>query len=219
MKLNIENIKKESRAKYFASVVGKSTVNKESEEYKATEQLTKFLLKEGFGVVHGGYAGGIMQAVSDTANNFINENNLSKNLNIGVPQEQHDGLWDRVKNARFTNVAKNIFERLEAVTSADIVVVSPLGGDGTDLEQNVIFHENIVKTGMNKYGNEKYNEKLTPLIFFQTKNGTDWKSLITTKMQILDTSSKSLENHKDWLYFVSSIEDFEILIKNLKNNL
>lgn len=219
MKLGIDNIKKESGYKNFASIIGKSTVEKESEEYKTIEKLTEFLLKEGFGVIHGGYAGGIMQAVSDTANEYINKNKLSKNINIGVPQEQHDGLWDRVSDAKFTDVAKNIFERLQAVTSADIVIVGPLGGDGTDLEQNVIFHENIVKKGMNKYGSGKYDEKYIPLIFFQTKNGTDWKSLITTKMQILDTSSKSVEEHKEWLHFVYTLEEFESLIKDLKNNI
>lgn len=208
----IQELKQLSGVSRFASVMGKSTINSESEEYKAIEQLTEVLLENGYGIIHGGYAGGAMSAASDTANRYITNHNLSPNLNIGVPQKQHDGLWERVGNAAFTEVAEDIYERIKAVTSGDIVVICPLGGDGTELEETIVFHENVVRSGMNKYGS--HNEKMTPLIFFQTKNGTDWKKLIQTKLATLDTSVKNIEEY-NWLYFVNSIDEFKEVVVNI----
>lgn len=95
----IEKMKSESGAKMFASVMGKSTIASSNEEYKSINQIIEVLLKNNFGVIHGGYTGGAMQAVSDTATTYIKENKLSALLNIGVPQKQHDGLWERVSEA------------------------------------------------------------------------------------------------------------------------
>lgn len=208
----ITELKKLSGATKFASVLGKSTIDQSREEYKMIEQCTEILLENRYGIIHGGYAGGAMQATSDAANRYIEENNLPKELNIGVPQKQHDGLWERVGDASFTKVADDIYQRLQIVTSGDIAVICPLGGDGTELEETIVFHENVVKAGMNKYGGA--NEKMTPLIFLQTKNGTDWKKLIQTKLSFLDTSVKNIEEY-DWLYFVNSVEEFKQLIKKL----
>ncbi len=208
--MTIEKIKKESKAKYFASVLGKSTIDAETEEYKMIEELTKILLENGYGIIHGGYGGGAMSATSDTANQYIAEHNLSPFLNIGVPQKQHDGLWGRVSEASFTDISEDIFDRLKIVTSGDIAVICPLGGDGTELEETIVFHENIVRDGMNKFGG--YEKKMTPLIFFQTKNGTDWKHLIEEKMKTLCTSVKNPKEY-EWLHFVSSLEEFEKVIK------
>lgn len=206
----IEQLKLESGRKIFASVLGKSTINPESEEYKIIEKVTEILFQNGYGVIHGGYAGGAMQAVSDTAQKIIKQENLSQLCNIAVPQVQHDGLWDRVSEAVFTHPSQDIYERLKIVTSGDIAIICPLGGDGTELEETVVFHENIVKMGMNKYGGHHFS--MTPLIFIQTKNGTDWKKLIEQKMNILDVSVRDLKEY-DWLYFVNSLEEFEIIIK------
>lgn len=208
----ITEIKNMSGATKFASVLGKSTIDPNREEYKVIEQLTKVLLKNEYGIIHGGYAGGAMAATSDTANKYILEHNLSPYLNIGVPQKQHDGLWDRVKDASFTETCADIYQRIKDVTSGDIAVICPLGGDGTELEETIVFHENIVREGMNKYGG--YNEKMIPLIFFQTQNGTDWKKLIQIKMETLDTSVKNIEEYQ-WLYFVDSIGEFENILKKL----
>lgn len=206
-------LKELSGAKKFASVLGKSTIDSGREEYKFIEQATEVLLRHGYGIIHGGYAGGAMSAAGDTAHQYITEHNLSPYLNIGIPQKQHDGLWDRVENASFTEVTSDIYDRLRMVTSGDIAVICPLGGDGTELEETIVFHENVVKAGMNKYGGA--NEKMTPLIFLQTKNGTDWKTLVQTKLALLDTSVKHIEEY-DWLYFVHSIEEFEEVLENLK---
>lgn len=210
---SITELRNKSGATQFASVLGKSTIDSESTEYKAIEQITEKLLANGYGVIHGGYAGGAMSATSDTASVYIKENNLSPFLNIAVPQKQHDGLWERVKEASFTETCDDIYGRIKLVTSGDIAVICPLGGDGTELEETIVFHENVVREGMNKYGN--YNEKMIPLIFFQTPNGTDWRHLIEEKLKTLCTSVKNI-NEYSWLHFVDSVEDFEKLIKTLK---
>jgi predicted Rossmann-fold nucleotide-binding protein len=211
--MNINELKQKSGATHFASVLGKSTIDQNSPEYKAIQYFTTILLKNGYGIIHGGYAGGAMQATSDTVNEYIKENNMPPYLNIGVPQSQHDGLWDRVIGAQFTDIADDIFQRIKVVTSGDIAVICPLGGDGTELEETIVFHENVVRMGMNKYGG--YNLKMTPLIFFQTKDGTDWKTLIQKKIDILDVSVENISEY-DWLYFIDSLEEFEKLIIKLK---
>ncbi len=211
---NFFKLRKKSGTNKFATIFGRSTISKELEEYKIIENITEILLKNGYGVIHGGYGEGAMSAVSDSAYRYIIDNNLPKELNIAVPQKQHDGLWDRVKNATFTLASDDVFDRLRLITSGDIAVVCPLGGYGTELEETIIFHENIVKMGINKYG--KGNEKLTPLIFFVTKDGTDWKSIIETKIKYLDSSVKSVAEY-NWLYFVDSTREFERVIKNISH--
>lgn len=209
----INEMKELSGARKFASVLGKSTIDSTREEYKFIEQTTEVLLAHGYGVIHGGYAGGAMSAASDTAHGYILKHGLSPYLNIGIPQKQHDGLWDRVENASFTETTNDIYDRLRMVTSGDIAIICPLGGDGTELEETIVFHENVVKAGMNKYGGA--HEKMTPLIFLQTQNGTDWKTLIQTKLALLDTSTKSIDEY-EWLYFVDSIEAFEKVLMGIK---
>ncbi len=210
----INKLKQKSKAKRFASILGKSIIDPQSEEYKIIEEFTKILLDNGYGVIHGGYSGGAMSAVNDTTTRYIKENKLSRYINIGVPQTQHDSLWSRVTGAQFTNSAQDIFARLKLVTSGDIAIICPLGGIGTELEETIIFHENIVHEEMNKHGHQ---EKITPLIFFQTKNGTDWKALIKKKISTLATSIKDISDYK-WLYFVNSLEEFNLLITNLQKN-
>lgn len=208
----ITELKEASGASKFASILGKSTIPSNSEEHKAIENFTVILLQNGYGIIHGGYAGGAMSAASDTANKYIKENNLPVSLNIGVPQIQHDGLWERVTDCSFTEASPDIFQRLQIVTSGDIAVICPLGGDGTELEETIVFHENIVREGMNQYGG--HSLKMTPLIFFQTKNGTNWKHLIEEKLKTLCTAVKDIKEYK-WLHFVYSTEEFEKLLQEL----
>lgn len=210
----IDLLKQKSGAKAFASMFGKSTVDKEHDAYKFTEKITEVLISNGYGVLHGGYSGGIMSAVSDTANKLIAEKGLPQELNIGVPQDEHDGLWDRVDTASFVDPAEDIFARLKLVTSGDIAVVCPLGGDGTELEEMTVYHENVVREGIKKYSNKETKSPI-PLIFIQIPNGTNWKKIIEAKMTYLDTSTKNIQD-VSWLYFVESVDDFEKLIISLK---
>lgn len=211
--MTISELKEKSGAKLFASVLGKSTISKESEEYVVISRFTEILLENGYGIIHGGYVGGAMSATSESAHLYIQKHNLSQFLNIAVPQKQHDSLWERVMDAQFTHTAEDIFQRLKIITSGDIAVICPLGGDGTELEATIVFHENIMRESRNTQ--EEHFEKVTPLIFFQTKNGTDWKSLIETKIKILDMPVKNISKYP-WLYFVDSFKEFEDVIKSIK---
>lgn len=76
-----------------------------------------------------------------------------------------------------------------------------------------MFHENVVKEGMNKYGG--FNIPTTPLIFVQTPTGTDWKKLIETKLSILATSVKSIEGYS-WLHFVDTLDGFADLLEKFR---
>jgi hypothetical protein len=212
----ISELKEKSGAVAFASVLGKSTIDKNSLEYQTIEKAVEILLNNGYGIIHGGYAGGAMAAASDTANRVIQEKNLPKELNIGVPQKEHDGLWERVTDASFTEAAEDIYTRLKVVTSGDIAVVCPKGGDGTELEETIVFHENVVREGIKKYAPERNSSEPTPLIFLQTPTGTNWRKILEAKFTHLDTSIKEFSGYK-WLYFIDTLEEFEKLIIELKH--
>ncbi|HEY0010973.1 MAG TPA: hypothetical protein VGB97_03630 [Candidatus Paceibacterota bacterium] len=206
---SISDLKGKANVSTFASTLGKSTIAKDSPEYQLIEQAVEVLIDNGYGILHGGYAGGAMSAASDTANRLIQEKGLPKEINIGVPQKEHDGLWERVTDSSFTEAAEDIFVRLKVVTSGDIVVICPLGGDGTELEETIVFHENVIRNSM--------GEQAKPLIFLQTPEGTDWRKLIETKLALLDTSVKTVSEYS-WLYFVDSIEAFGSLVTELKGS-
>jgi predicted Rossmann-fold nucleotide-binding protein len=212
---NIQDIQKKSGVQNCASVLGKPTISKEHPVYTFIEDATNILLQNGYGIVHGGYAGGAMSAASDMACQYIEAHHLSKELNIGVPQLQHDGLWDRVDGAVFTDPAEDIYARLKSISTCTIAVVCPLGGDGTELEETIIFHENVIREGLLVSAPDKA-EPLIPLIFLQTHEGTNWRKILETKISLLDTSRKQLEEYS-WLHVVESLSAFEELIMRLKN--
>lgn len=203
--MDITLLKKESSAKHFASLFGKSTLSPDSTEYQIIKDITTCLIKQGYGVIHGGYTGGSMEAVNEAANEIINSNSLSPLLNIAVPLREHDTLWPRVKNASFTKVAKDIFERLKIITNSDIAVILPKGGFGTQLEWTIHFHENQIK--------QQCNKPTQPIIFYISKDGTDWRNLVKTILSELDLTDQS--DGRGWLYFVESLREFEELIVRL----
>jgi predicted Rossmann-fold nucleotide-binding protein len=206
--MNIQDIQNKGNARKYFSIFGKSTVANQSREYQFTEEVTKSLIENDFGVIHGGYAGGIMQAVADTAYNTIKENGLPFERNIAVPQVQHDATgWDRVENAFFVEPAKDIYSRLRDVSGhSDIAIVAPLGGDGTMLELNIVWHENVLA---------KYTgDTVVPIIILQTENGTDWKNILETLVIGLDNSTNSLDEI-EWVYFASNINEFNDLVERL----
>ena len=209
---SIGNLKKKSKRRLFASIIGKSTIEKSSEEYQRIIQVTQYLiLKKDFGVIHGGYEGGAMSAVSDTANQIIEDKKLPLAINIGMPQVQHDGLWPRVNKASFTESAKDIQDRLRMVLAGDIIVVAPLGGNGTHLEITLAFHENVIRDYRNKKG---HNEKIQPIIFLCTKNGTNWEKLIDTTIKTLDNGKNSAKDYS-WIYFAHSLEEFKKIMDEI----
>lgn len=202
----IDQIKKESGAKKFVSFFGKSTVPNDSRSYNFTEEATQYVLSKNYGVIHGGYAGGCMQAVADAAYTYLSNNKLSLQRNIAVPQKEHDVVgWDRVDNATFTSAARNIFERLELVTGqSQYVCICPRGGDGTLLEIGVLYHTNALApyTG----------DSIVPMVFLQTPDGTDWKEIMNNLTRDLDSSYTSVDDIP-WIHFVSSVEELSNIIK------
>jgi predicted Rossmann-fold nucleotide-binding protein len=190
----------------FVSVLGKSTIPRESAEYLFVESATEALLSRGYGIIHGGYKGGAMAAASDTAHSYLATHQLPLERNIGVPMVGHDGLWERVDTAIFTEAPLTIFERLAMVTSGDIAVFAPLGGDGTEAEESFVFHENMVRT--------QIGSPVVPMIFLQTSSGTQWKQLLEYKLSVLTTGISNLES-LPWIHFVTTTEGFEEVIDNL----
>ena len=184
------------------SFFGKSTVDENTIEYKITKQLAKEVVRAGFGVIHGGYAGGIMQAVSEGAQEAIEEGDLSPNLNLGVPEKRFDQDWPRVSKATFSKPAPDIFDRLRLVTSGDIVIVAPIGGDGTALELDIVIHENLLA--------EYTGTPIKPIVFLFTQTGTDWKKFLESR-SILATGANIFE--KIWIHFVHTIEEALDVIK------
>jgi predicted Rossmann-fold nucleotide-binding protein len=211
----IDILKHKSGRDFFASIIGKSTIKKDSDEYKMIQDATRYLVAEkNFGVIHGGYEGGAMSAVSEVANEVIEQKELPSETNIGVPQVQHEELWPRVAKAVFTDPAQDIQDRLRMVLAGDVVVVAPLGGDGTHLELTLAIHENIIKDYRNKHGHQ---DAVQPIIFICTKNGTDWKTLINTTVKLLDNSKESADEY-EWIHFVNTLDDFKKIInQHFKN--
>lgn len=200
----IHTLKQASGAIGFVSVLGKSTIATDTPEFQFTVAATRYALEQDFGVIHGGYAGGAMSAASDTACAFIKERSLPAERNIGVPQLQHDGLWERVTGAVFTEASNDIYDRLRLVTAGDIAIIAPLGGDGTELEVAVLLHENIIRATQKE---TCQGLKPTPIIFLMTPGGTDWKRILSMKMQLLATSMKTFEQCP-WILFAQSMEEF-----------
>lgn len=186
------------------SFFGKSTVDENTIEYITTKQLAKEVVRVGFGVIHGGYAGGIMQAVSEGAQEAIEEENLSPKFNLGIPEERFDKDWSRVSKAVFSKPAADIFDRLRLVTSGDIVIVAPIGGDGTALELDIAIHENLLT--------EYTGAPIKPIIFLLTETGTDWKKFLESR-SLLATNANIFE--KGWLYFADSSEQVMSILSKL----
>jgi hypothetical protein len=145
-----------------------------------------------------------MQAVSEGAQEAIDEGNLSPKLNLGIPQERFDHDWPRVANATFSEPAADIFDRLRLVTSGDIVIVAPIGGDGTALELDIVIHENLLA--------EYTGAPIKPIILLVTETGTDWKNFLKSR-SLLATSANVLEKH--WVYFADTTEQVLTINKNL----
>lgn len=206
---NVQELKDQSNVKYYASLFGKSVIAEDSLEYSAIQDITKYLIDEGFGVMHGGYVGGAMSAINDTATEIIQAQGLSPYLHIAVPQKDHDEQWERVKGAQFTNTADDIFDRLRMITTSDIAVVLPKGGIGTQLEWTVVFHENQIK--------EYLNRKVQPLIFYITETGTQWDVIVANILKNLDMKEQS--SGADWVYYVRSMEEFSAVVTKLKNEM
>lgn len=177
------------------AILGKSTVNPTHPAYIFTKELAYLLVKEGKQVLHGGYQGGVMQAVAKGAYDAAVELKTAKVLSIGVPEQRFDRNWQRTKNTTFLAPALDICERLRhIVLDADAIVIAPQGGDGTMLELQLAMHENLLAQ------NEK---QIKPIVICQLPNCTNWKEILNMQLSLLD---KGLHSTKDlpWLRFADT---------------
>lgn len=178
------------------SIFGKSTVGESKKSYQIINQLAYEIVSRGNICMHGGYAGGIMQAVSDGAQRAIDDYGLENTLNIGVPEERFDQKWPRVPVATFTDSAIDIYSRLKIITQSDLFIVAPSGGDGTLLEADIVIHENSI--------NELLGKPTKPIIFIEGKD-KKWTNLFQARLDNLDISRRSV-NEYSWLSFIQYSE-------------
>lgn len=198
--VSIAEIKERSKASYFVSFFGKSTVPEESLDYQLMKRIAAYVVESGAGVIHGGYTGGMMEAVSSGAQEVIERKALSSDLNIGVPHALHDKTHGRrTLKSVFTQAMPDTFDRLRAVVSGDVAIVCSVGGDGTELEATYLFSENT------------FAEKPTPLIYVQTEAGTQWSEIVETKIRVLSHDEKSIADFP-WLHIARSYEEAITLI-------
>ena len=202
---SIETIRQSSGAKYFASLFGKSTIEHNGTDYKIIKDVTRVLLEKGYGVIHGGYAGGAMEAVNESALEFIRSEHKSPCLNIAVPHVGFDSKWNRVTGATFTEAAEDIFDRLRIINSGDIMVVLPKGGWGTQLELTLAIHENQIA--------ESLGGKIKPIIFVSSEIGTKWEDLLKYTIEHLDLPDQSVD--KTWIYFVNSAKELGEIVDKI----
>lgn len=178
------------------SIFGKSTVEKSEKSYQIIKELAYQLAKNNCTCIHGGYAGGIMEAVSEGAQKAINNYGLDLNLNIGVPEIRFDKKWPRVPEAVFTEPAIDIYSRLKKITESDLFIVAPSGGDGTLLEADIVIHENLI--------NELLNKPIKPIIFIEGED-KKWTHLFNARLRNLDISKTSIYDYP-WVLFVQYSE-------------
>ncbi len=187
------------------AIIGKSTLPATSPAYKFSKKLAYELTTHGFYLRHGGYAGGIMQAVSEGASCAIKEGNLSPHLNVGVPEVRFDTDYKRVANSKFLKASKNITERLNnLILKSDCLIVSPRGGDGTMLELQLAIHENMLG---------EYTGIIRPIIICELPGETQWRKILNSQLSLLDNNVSNI-NNCPWMHTVHSVKDvLEIIVK------
>ncbi len=199
----INTFKKESGANMFVACLGKSSLKKNSADYKTIKKLGEIIIEEDFGLIHGGYSGGAMQAIDEGASETILKQNKKNSLNIGVPYLPFDNDWPRVEKSVFLKPAKKLSERIDnIICNSDIIVVLPKGGFGTLTELIYAFHVNQIE--------EDVGGKIRPIIFY----GINWKILMKELMKGLDVTKQS--TGKNWSYYVDTPEDFKKILFSLK---
>lgn len=186
------------------AIIGKSTVPKDNPSYIFSKELSYQLVKKGYAIRHGGYAGGIMEAVSDGAARAIKESGLDPNLNTGIPEARFDTDYERTKGEIFLNPSKDICERLNnIILKSDYIVVSPRGGDGTMLELQLAIHENMLG---------KYTGVIRPIIVCELPEETEWTSILNTQLKYLDNGIQSIDDCP-WITVTKSLEETLFAIK------
>ncbi len=174
------------------SIFGKSTVKESKKSYQIIKEVAQRLVLEGCICMHGGYSGGVMQAVADGAQLAIQENHLDPGLNIGVPEQRFDKKWPRVPFATFTEPASDIYDRLRTLMTSDVFIVAPDGGEGTFLELDIAIHENSI--------NQLLGKPTKPIICLEGED-KKWTNLFISRLRYLDISKRE-EGQYPWISFI-----------------
>lgn len=189
----LNELRSQSGTLCFVSFFGKSSVPPESPDYQLVERIAQHVIERGAGVIHGGYALGMMEAVSNGARYSIDKKSLPPQRNIGIPQKDHDH-WPRVKTALFSDICTDSLDRLRLVTQGNIGVVCPIGGDGTFTELAYVFGENAIRS------------RKKPLVIIETPTGTQWSRIIQSMVTTLNHEEKTIAEYS-WLYITHSYEE------------
>ncbi|HNS34408.1 MAG TPA: LOG family protein [bacterium] len=197
----LEYKKKAGNINYIACF-GKTFLDKDSQEYKLAKDVSELIIKNGFGVIHGGYTG-IMEASSLGADRAIKKDKeKNKYWNIGVPMIVFDKELERSSEINLPP-AKDISDRKKALIEfCDICVVLPSGGFGTILEALEIFHTNQLA--------EKFGGKIRPLVFI----GGNWKKIFNSLYRNLDMNKQ--KNGESFVYFIKSLKELDGILSILR---
>lgn len=141
--MNKKKLLELSGANKIIACFGKSTVENFSSSYILSKDIGKGLVSEGYAIIHGGYSGGLMEAVSLGAQEAIQKNKLSSLRDLGVPMVDLDNDWKRTDRTYFVKTCKTLSERLDIlINMADAYLILPEGGFGTMLELTYAIHQN-----------------------------------------------------------------------------
>jgi predicted Rossmann-fold nucleotide-binding protein len=141
---------------------GKSTMDKDSAEYDLCKDIGRMLVLNGHTVIHGGYKGGSMEAVSKGAQEIIERKGLSERRDSGVAMVDFDNNWERTAKTYFVKTCKTLSDRVGTlIDTADAYVILPEGGFGTMLEFVHAIHQNEL--------NNNKGESLKPIYVMDTR--------------------------------------------------
>lgn len=202
LKKYFRDYKKKAGNISYIACFGKTFLDKKSREYELADHVAEMVVKNGFGVIHGGYTG-VMEASSNGADKAIKKDRRkNKYWNIGVPMATFD---KELKRSSKTNLppAKDISDRKKALIEfCDICVVLPSGGFGTILESLEIFHMNQLA--------EKFGGKIRPIIFI----GGNWKKIFDDLYKNLDMNKQ--KGGESFVYFIKSLKELNSILDILR---
>jgi len=184
----------------YVSIFGKTFIDETSSEYMHLKKFAGDLITHNLGVIHGGYIG-MMKAIAEGANDVIEKEMKSPNLNIGIPEDTFELHNVQKSKASHTVPAKGIMERVDTlIRLSNFIVVAERGGFGTLLETIATVHLNQL--------NKKFGGEVRPLIFV----GLAWKELFNTIVQTLDMNQQ--DPGLELIHFVSTYDEALEIIKS-----
>lgn len=178
----------------YIAAFGRTFVDSNAPSYQLSSAIGATLSAHNVGVITGGYAGGLMQAVAQGATVYAKEQGYSnpESYAHGVPILEFDTDHDHIAHTLTLPSKENTMERLQHFSDhASAFVVLPEGGFGTFDEIIHVIRENVTHLKQPKH-----------LILV----GQHWmdalKAVFTTINSRKDPASF------DWIHVVDTIEEF-----------